>query len=154
MTDEHIQLEYFKKSYFAVDGLWFVKVEEEWDFDTALEIDRRVWEVLPKIQARRLKELMKVESGLEDLRRVLEVKFSAEGYKYKIKTGNILEARIIHCPWLEIMEKSGRSHLAGQVGEIICNTELSVWAKEFECTMTPGLKKCAGNGECTFAFKH
>ena len=41
-------LEYFKKSYFAVDGLWFLIVEEENSFEYALELDKKVWKVLAK----------------------------------------------------------------------------------------------------------
>ena len=44
--------EYYNRSYKAVDGLWFVKAEEQFDFDTALELDKEVWKVMPKIQAR------------------------------------------------------------------------------------------------------
>ena len=48
--------EYYHRCYKAVDGLWFVKTEEKFDFDTSLELDRDVWEVMPKIQARFLKK--------------------------------------------------------------------------------------------------
>jgi len=51
LTDKQI-VEYFKRSYTAVDGLWFMKVEEIYGFDTALDIDEEVWKVMPKIQAR------------------------------------------------------------------------------------------------------
>ena len=56
LTDEKI-IEYFKKSYTAADGLWFMKTEEKYDFDTALELDAKVWEVMPIIQALMLKPL-------------------------------------------------------------------------------------------------
>ena len=42
--------DYFNRSYKAVDGLWFLKVEEKYGFDTALELDNEVWKILPKIQ--------------------------------------------------------------------------------------------------------
>jgi hypothetical protein len=47
--------EYFNRSYKAVDGLWFMKVEEKYEFDVALELDNEVWKVMPKIQARMIK---------------------------------------------------------------------------------------------------
>ena len=44
--------DYLHKSYAAVDGLWFMKVEEAEGFDKALDIDEKVWQVMPKIQAK------------------------------------------------------------------------------------------------------
>ncbi len=49
LTDQQAA-EYFHRSFTAVDGLWFMKVEEKHGFDAALEIDNEVWKVLPKIQ--------------------------------------------------------------------------------------------------------
>jgi len=46
---------YLYQSYSKVDGLWFMKVEEQFGFEKALEIDTGVWKILPKIQARYLK---------------------------------------------------------------------------------------------------
>ena len=53
--------EYFHRSYKTVDGLWFVKTEEQFDFNTALDLDREVWKVMPKIQARFLKKKFGVD---------------------------------------------------------------------------------------------
>ncbi|GAF84732.1 unnamed protein product, partial [marine sediment metagenome] len=49
--------EFWHRSYASVDGLWFMRVEERYGFDAALDIDNEVWKVLPKIQARMLKSM-------------------------------------------------------------------------------------------------
>ena len=49
MTRAEQVVEYLRRSYQAVDGLWFMKVEEALGFEAALEADRRVWEILAKI---------------------------------------------------------------------------------------------------------
>ena len=54
LTEEQ-KTEYFRRSYTAVDGLWFMKVEERMGFEQALQIDEAVWRILPKIQARALR---------------------------------------------------------------------------------------------------
>ena len=54
LTQEEI-IEYLYQCYVKADGLWFVKVEEQFGFDKALEIDAEVWKIIPKIQARILK---------------------------------------------------------------------------------------------------
>ncbi len=54
LTNKEI-MQYLYQCYVKVDGLWFLKVEEQFGFDKALEIDAEVWKVVPKIQARFLK---------------------------------------------------------------------------------------------------
>jgi len=66
-VDERVITEYLRRSYSAVDGLWFMMVEKEFSFDDALKIDESVWGVLPKIQSRKAKELLCLEGkGLAD----------------------------------------------------------------------------------------
>ena len=47
-----------RRSYLAVDGLWFVMCEQRLGFQAALELDGDVWKVMPKIQARRAREVL------------------------------------------------------------------------------------------------
>ena len=54
LTDVQIA-EYYHRSFSVVDGLWFMKIEERYGFEAALDIDSEVWKVVPKIQARKLK---------------------------------------------------------------------------------------------------
>ena len=49
LTDQQAT-EYFHRSFTAVDGLWFMKVEEKHGFDATLEIDNEVWKALARIQ--------------------------------------------------------------------------------------------------------
>ena len=69
MTDLSLQqvADYFNRSYKAVDGLWFMKVEEKYGFDSALELDNEVWKVMPKIQARMIKSFLGLENGSDAL---------------------------------------------------------------------------------------
>ena len=46
------------RNMWSVDGLYFVGIEEQIGGDSATEIDKNVWEIMGKIEARRLKELM------------------------------------------------------------------------------------------------
>jgi len=65
LTDGQVA-RYFHRCYTAADGLWFMKVEEKYGFDAALDIDNEVWKVLPKIQPRMLKPMVKTE-GMDAL---------------------------------------------------------------------------------------
>ncbi len=151
-------IEYFRRSYATVDGLWFLKVEDDYGFDVALKIDEGVWKVLPKIQARLLKSMGGgMEQGLESLLECLITKLTLEGFRFR--TGSIKEEdgfRIIieSCPWHDLLVKANREHLSGRVGNIICNTEYSVWAAEFGDKIRFELKTqiCQGAPVCILKF--
>jgi hypothetical protein len=154
LRDKQI-IEYFHRSYKAVDGLWFLKLEEEFGFDTALQIDREVWKVMPKIQARMIKSMLRIDKGAVALLKSLITKLTLEGFKFKVEQGkNGFKIKISDCPWHDLMVKNGREQLSGKVGTAICNVEYSVWASEFDENMRFSLEaqKCKGLGCCVLDF--
>ena len=48
------------RSLWAVDGLYYLGIEEAYGTKAATEIDRKVWEVMGNIEARRLKKLFDI----------------------------------------------------------------------------------------------
>ena len=48
------------RDMWAVDGLYYLGIEEAYGTKAATEIDRRVWEIMGKIEARRLKEFFNI----------------------------------------------------------------------------------------------
>jgi hypothetical protein len=153
--------EYFRKSYTSVDGLWFMKVEELFGFEEALEIDRQVWSIFPKIQARTLRSILGTEKGIEGLARCLAAKHSIEGFGFEVEMegdGSGMRMIISKCPWRELMVKSGRVELSEKVGSAICNAEYSTWASEFgndDRSISFCLKSqiCKGDDFCIFWFE-
>ena len=150
-------VEYLRRSYHAVDGLWFVMVEEELGFDRALDLDQKVWAVLAKIQARKAQELSGAPAdSLEALAQCFRLKLEADGHKYDCSiTEDELRITIHECAWLELLRKSGREHIAPQVARAICLTEGAAWCRE--CTL--GLEfeipqmACDGAGQCQMVFR-
>jgi hypothetical protein len=49
------------RDLWAVDGLYYLGIEEKWGTQSATDIDRTVWNVMGKIEARRLKELFDIK---------------------------------------------------------------------------------------------
>jgi len=148
-------IEYFNRSYKAVDGLWFMKVENRLGFNAALELDNEVWTVMSKIQARLIKSFLGLETGSDALLESLMTKFELEGFKGKAeKNENGFSITITECPWHNLMIKSGRENLAKLVGKTICNTEYQVWASEIEKTIKIKLKsqKCDESEQCILDF--
>lgn len=159
LTDKEMA-DYFRRCYTSADGLWFMKVEEIGGFEEALEIDRQVWSVLPKIQARTLREILKAGKGVGGLAECIAAKHSAEGFGFEVEAEDDgrLRLTISRCPWRDLMAKSGRVHLSERVGSVICNAEYSAWAEEFseiERKISFSLKSqiCKGDKVCTFLFE-
>ena len=155
--DQRIVTEYFKRSYFALDGLWFMMIEKEFSFDKALEIDEDVWRVLPKIQARKVKELLGLDGiGLSDFLKAISVKLEAEGYDYKQKALGPDHSQIVitKCPWYDILMKVNREHLAPKIADSICRLEFQTWLSEFGGHLSFSMESrcCVGDSVCVLDF--
>jgi len=151
--------EFYRRSFNAVDGLWFMKVEEKYGFDIALDIDTEVWKVFSKIQARALKSILEVDKGTDALFECITAMFTADEYMFKAEKAEADSGfRIIvnKCPWHEVMIKSKREHLSDKVGDVICNTGNSIWASEFGDNIRFELHSriCAGAETCILQFSH
>ena len=133
-----------------------MKVEEKIGFDAALDVDREVWKVMPKIQARMIKSMLKLNNGADALFRGLTTKLELEDFKFKAeKNMNGFRITITDCPWHNLMIKSGREKLSGVVGTTICGTEYPVWVSEFGGSMRFKLKsqKCKQSEYCVLDFE-
>jgi len=145
-----------RRSYGAVDGLWFVMCEERLGFAAALELDDAVWQVMPKLQARKARELLGLEGNtLAELAQALGLKLAAEGHTFEVsQTPERLEVRVTQCPWHEALVKADRMHLATQIARIICTNEANGWAAEFgqRAEFDFATSKCGGGECCRFVF--
>ena len=151
-------LEMLRRSYFAVDGLWFVMLEEAEGLERALEIDERVWRIMPKLQARKARELLGCTGDtLTDLVHCLALKFAAEGHTYHRRRPNPVQAEIVieQCPWRAVLERSGRTHLGPDIADRICAAEAAGWAAEFGVDIEAELSEaiCRGDDHCRLVFR-
>ena len=156
LTDEQ-KAEYFRRSYTAADGLWFMKVEDAEGFDKALDIDEKVWQVMPKIQARKMKSFAGKDNGLDALQECFEAKLGLDGFEFNtIREQTSFEIIILKCPWYDKLVQSKRNHLAGKIGNRICFAEYSGWAAEFGCAFrfSNEGKICTGCVNCGLKFEN
>lgn len=160
LTDDQ-KAEYFRRSYTAADGLWFMMVEEKYGFEAALKLDEAVWKVLSKIQARTIKAMMKLPSGLEGLQEAVAARLCLEGFVCDLENQeNGFEVTVKKCPWHDMMIRSGREELSEKVGDIICRAENSAWCMEFKGTdadlgeirFERRDRICRGRSRCTLRF--
>jgi len=104
------------RDMWAVDGLYYLGIEENWGTDAATDIDRKVWEVMGKIEARKIKKLFDIEGS--DIASVMKA-LSYSGWALDLEDK-------------EIIIKEDR----GIVRNVKCrvqNTRLSKGLPEFGC---------------------
>jgi len=104
------------RNMWAVDGLYYLFIEEKYGTEIATDIDRRVWEVMGKIEARKIKESFDIKGDkISDLIKAL----SYSGWSMDLEDK-------------EIEEKDG----VGIIRNVKCrvqNTRLKKNLKEFGC---------------------
>ncbi len=69
----------YSKNWLALDGVWFQSVEQAEGMDAAMYHDERAWEQFTVIEAKRIKQFLKLEDhpGLEGLEKALSLRFYA-----------------------------------------------------------------------------
>jgi hypothetical protein len=173
--------EYIQNSYAKVDGLWFLKIEEQFGFEKALDIDLEVWKVMPKIQARYLKSvpgikeiansfdmffecikikmeldnfIIKIAQTRQDTRNKINYSKKSANYGSAFKENNAITVTVNNCPWHNLMIKSGRENLSEQIGRVICQNEYSIFASEFDKNIKfeLGERICKWSTCCKFVF--
>jgi hypothetical protein len=63
MPDIEARLVDAAKNWLAMDGLWFLAVEEAYGLSAAMEIDRKVWQDFSRIEAGRIKQRLSLPEG-------------------------------------------------------------------------------------------
>jgi len=67
----------YSKNWLALDGVWFQSVEQKCGMDEAMHHDREAWRRFTVIEAKRIKEFLKLpeRAGTEGLARALRMRF-------------------------------------------------------------------------------
>jgi len=83
-----------------MDGVWFQTIEKKYGMDEAIYHDEKAWEKFTVIEAKRIKEFLKLDEqpGLEGLAKALSLRFYSNINNDEIKIcGNTLTYRAIDC---------------------------------------------------------
>ena len=157
MYDQKLFSDYLRKCFVSVDGLWFMKTEEDADFEKALEIDIAVWNVLPKIEARTIKELLSLGHGIEALHTALDFKLRAELYTAALSPvhEDCFTLNVHDCPWVKHIQKANRAHFIERISSSICPAEYCTFTAEFGKNITTDHQRgdCAQHGKCCFFYQ-
>jgi len=100
---EQIKLELIDaaKNWLAIDGLWFLAIEERYGLDTAIACDAAVWKEFSRIEADRIMKRLHLpeNGGLETLEIALHHRLFSLINTYELKRPGIgiLECYMITC---------------------------------------------------------
>ncbi|KAA0002117.1 MAG: hypothetical protein FE048_04410 [Thermoplasmata archaeon] len=130
------------RDLWAVDGLYFLGIEEKWGTDAATEIDKNVWKAMGKIEARRIKKFLGNGNDIPSMMKALRLSSWAldiEDKEYEIGENEAI-MRNTNCRVQNTRIKKG-------LGEFPCKQVrwefLKAFAKEFnpeikvECVVCP-----------------
>ncbi len=90
----------YSKNWLAMDGVWFQSVERRLGMDEAMYYDAEAWKRFTVIEARRIKEFLKLSErpGLEGLAAALKLRFYANLNNDRIElAGNTLIYTCVDC---------------------------------------------------------
>ncbi len=104
------------RNMWTVDGLYYLFIEEKFGTKEATEIDRKVWEVMGKIEARKIKELLNIKG--KDIASFMKA-LSYSGWSMDLEDKEI-----------EIKENKG---IIRNIKCRVQNTRLSKGLSEFGC---------------------
>lgn len=124
-------LKWLRDTYFALDGLWFLVVEEERGLNEAVRLDFKVWERLALILAKRIKRKFNLPDRVDQALSSLSLFFNIEGWKVNFafeERGFKVEG----CPWWGYLIKVGRKHVAERVCPKVCELIFNSWVKVFD----------------------
>ena len=128
--DELIALiELYSKNWLVLDGVWFQSVEQKYGMDEAMYHDEAAWRRFTKIEARRIKEFLKLpeQAGLEGLARALSLRFYANLNRDEIiLEGRTLTYRVLEC---RVQTARARKHMPFHPCRPVGLVEYSEFAK-------------------------
>ncbi|MFX1257106.1 MAG: DUF6125 family protein [Promethearchaeota archaeon] len=153
------KLFYFERTFFTLDGLWFLETEKEIGWEKTLGIDVEVWKKLLRIIIRRVKKYLKIETNtLKDLIDILTFRWSIEGWEYNIlkKKYNEVLIEIHKCPYIAMMERNPeRRDKMALICKKMCTPFYKASTEDFNQKIKLEKNKFMGldDNTCDFHFK-
>ncbi|MFX1297424.1 MAG: DUF6125 family protein [Promethearchaeota archaeon] len=148
LDDKFVRL--IRSALTAIDGLWFLEVENKFGFDDAFEMDIKVWKRYGPIIIKRIKKVFSIEDNtLESFLRILEVLCAMDGTQFIIEEKTLDKAviRVQYCPWWENLKRSKREKLVRC--DIVDRDIFPEWAKAFNPKVKFELTKSLPDGHDT-----
>ena len=135
-------VELYSKNWLALDGVWFQSIEQKLGMDEAMEHDANAWRRFTVIEARRIKEFLKLppRAGLEGLRQALSLRFYANLNRDEIiLKDNTLLYRTLEC---RVQAARGRKGMEYHPCKPVGLVEYAGFAREIDDRITCECVSC------------
>jgi hypothetical protein len=124
------------RNMWSVDGLYFIGIEEKFGTEAATEIDAKVWDVMGKVEARRLKGILGIEpDNIEAISKYMKATgwhLDLEDVELEINDDTIIE-RNLNCRVQTTRLKKG-------LDEFPCKTVRFGYMKSFFRELNPNIE--------------
>jgi hypothetical protein len=101
------------RNWGTTDGLWFQGVEDKYGIEAALELDKKMWERLSIVAAKRIKEALDLqEGGIAAIINVVDILSTLLGARLpeiKEQDSSRVVLQFSRCPYQEARIRQGRS---------------------------------------------
>jgi hypothetical protein len=147
------------RTYYTIDGLWFLAVEEKYGFDVAFELNKVVWEKASPIIGKRLLKNLDTE-GKPPLQVLMELLFADPLiYVHKPEAVELTDTkavfRCLECPIQIARIRDGKGVYNGIPG---CTKLFQAYAELVDSRITTRCNACAPNPDspeywCEWVFE-
>ena len=151
--------EIYSKDWLACDGLWFQAVEKRQGMDGAMDCDKEIWRSFTVIEAKRVKEFLKLpdRAGLEGLEKAMRFRLYANlNDEEYIQDGNRMIYRTLNCRVQRARSRKGMEwHPCEAIGEIEYAAFAKVIADRISCkciSCEPDSTESEREGCCAWEF--
>lgn len=131
----------------AIDGLWFLELENELGFEKTFEIDLAVWKKYGPVMMKRIRNMLSItDSSLDSFLRILAVMCEIDGTSFKIKEKTETEATLIitRCPWYENLKRAKRENVVRC--DVVDKTIFPEWIRSFNPALALELSQSIPEG--------
>lgn len=151
--------EIYSKDWLACDGLWFQAVEKRQGMDGAMDCDKEIWRSFTVIEAKRVKEFLKLpdRAGLEGLEKAMRFRLYANiNDEEYIQDGNRMIYRTLNCRVQRARSRKGMEwHPCKAIGEIEYADFAKVIDDRISCkciSCYPDITESEREGCCAWEF--
>jgi len=124
------------RDMWAVDGLYFLEIEKRYGTNVAAEIDKKVWSVMGKIEARRLKKLFNINN--DDIKTMINA-LRLSGWWLDLEDKEMLIINEKKAIIRNLSCRVQKTRIKKNLGEFPCKPVRLAFLKSFTAEFNPGI---------------
>lgn len=124
------------RNLWTVDGLYFIGIEDKFGTEEATEIDKNVWKVMAKIEARRIKQNLGIENN--DIPSFIEA-LKATSWSLDLEK-KVIDVETDRAIFRNLECRIQKARIAKNLGEFPCKNVRWTYLKAFATEINPNIQ--------------